>query len=53
MISTRVTRHTRAPRDKVYGAFIDAKAVATWMVPTGMLGWNMSLGKLAVLVEKP
>lgn len=36
MSSTRVTRRIRAPRSKVYAAFLDAKAVATWMVPTGM-----------------
>jgi uncharacterized protein YndB with AHSA1/START domain len=36
MSSTRVTRHLRAPRARVYRAFIDAKAVETWMVPTGM-----------------
>jgi len=36
MSSTRISRHIRAPRGKVYAAFVDAKAVATWMVPTGM-----------------
>jgi uncharacterized protein YndB with AHSA1/START domain len=36
MSSTRVTRHIRAPRSRVYAAFLDAKAVAAWMVPTGM-----------------
>ena len=36
MSSTRVTRHLRAPRARVYRAFLDAKAVETWMVPTGM-----------------
>jgi uncharacterized protein YndB with AHSA1/START domain len=25
-----------APRARVYGAFVDANAIATWMVPTGM-----------------
>src|SRR5215218_5825233 len=36
MSSTGVTRHLHAPRARVYRAFIDAKAVETWMVPTGM-----------------
>jgi uncharacterized protein YndB with AHSA1/START domain len=36
MASTRVRRHLKAPRAKVYAALIDATAVATWMVPTGM-----------------
>jgi uncharacterized protein YndB with AHSA1/START domain len=36
MSSTRISRRIRAPRGKVYAAFIDAEAVATWMVPTGM-----------------
>jgi uncharacterized protein YndB with AHSA1/START domain len=34
--STRITRHVNAPRDSVYRALLDAGAVATWMVPTGM-----------------
>jgi uncharacterized protein YndB with AHSA1/START domain len=36
MSSTRVSRRIRAPRSRVYAAFLDAQAVATWMVPTGM-----------------
>jgi uncharacterized protein YndB with AHSA1/START domain len=36
MSSTRVRQHVNAPRARVYGAFLDARAVATWMVPTGM-----------------
>jgi uncharacterized protein YndB with AHSA1/START domain len=36
MSSTRVTRRIRAPRSRVYAAFLDARAVETWMVPTGM-----------------
>jgi uncharacterized protein YndB with AHSA1/START domain len=36
MSSTRVTRHVNAPRGRVYSAFVDANAIATWMVPTGM-----------------
>jgi len=36
MSSTRVTRHLQAPRARVYRAFLDAKAVENWMVPTGM-----------------
>jgi uncharacterized protein YndB with AHSA1/START domain len=36
MSSTRVGRHVNAPRVRVYSAFVDPKAIATWMVPTGM-----------------
>jgi uncharacterized protein YndB with AHSA1/START domain len=38
MSSTRVRRHLNAPRARVYSALVDAKAVARWMVPTGMTG---------------
>jgi uncharacterized protein YndB with AHSA1/START domain len=34
--STRITRRLNAPRATVYRALLDARAVATWMVPTGM-----------------
>jgi len=34
--STRITRRINAPRATVYRALVDARAVATWMVPTGM-----------------
>jgi len=34
--STRIRRHLNAPRASVYRALLDARAVATWMVPTGM-----------------
>jgi uncharacterized protein YndB with AHSA1/START domain len=34
--STRITQHVNAPRAAVYRALLDARAVATWMVPTGM-----------------
>ncbi len=34
--STRITRHIKAPRAKVYDALIDADAIARWKVPTGM-----------------
>jgi uncharacterized protein YndB with AHSA1/START domain len=34
--STRITRHVNAPRALVYRALLDPRAVATWMVPTGM-----------------
>jgi len=34
--STRITRRVKAPRETVYRALLDARAVATWMVPTGM-----------------
>ena len=36
MSSTRVSRHVNAPRAIVYHALLDAHAVATWMVPSGM-----------------
>ncbi|HEV8579133.1 MAG TPA: SRPBCC domain-containing protein [Thermoanaerobaculia bacterium] len=36
MSSTRITQHVNAPRAAVYRALLDARAVATWMVPTGM-----------------
>jgi uncharacterized protein YndB with AHSA1/START domain len=36
MNSTRVSRHVNAPRARVYSALIDANAIATWKVPTGM-----------------
>jgi uncharacterized protein YndB with AHSA1/START domain len=34
--STRISQHVNAPRATVYRALLDARAVATWMVPTGM-----------------
>jgi uncharacterized protein YndB with AHSA1/START domain len=34
--STRISHHVNAPRASVYRALLDARAVATWMVPTGM-----------------
>jgi uncharacterized protein YndB with AHSA1/START domain len=36
MSSTRISRHVNGPRSAVYRAFLDARAVATWMVPNGM-----------------
>src|SRR2546421_301662 len=36
MSQTRVTQHVNAPPEAVYAALLDAHAVATWMVPTGM-----------------
>lgn len=36
MASTHVTQHVKAPRAAVYRALLDARAVATWMVPDGM-----------------
>jgi uncharacterized protein YndB with AHSA1/START domain len=33
---TRISRRVNAPREVVYGALLDPRAVATWMVPTGM-----------------
>jgi uncharacterized protein YndB with AHSA1/START domain len=34
--STRLSQHVNAPRAAVYGALLDARAVAAWMVPEGM-----------------
>jgi putative methionine-R-sulfoxide reductase with GAF domain/uncharacterized protein YndB with AHSA1/START domain len=36
MSSTRVSYHIDAPRSLVYRALLDQRAVARWMVPTGM-----------------
>ena len=36
MTTTRVTRHIRAPRSRVYRALIDPNAVQQWMVPDEM-----------------
>ncbi|HEX8703264.1 MAG TPA: SRPBCC family protein [Myxococcaceae bacterium] len=36
MSSTRISRHVKAPRAKVYRALLNAHAVAQWMVPPGM-----------------
>jgi uncharacterized protein YndB with AHSA1/START domain len=36
MSSTRVSWRVNAPRASVYRALLDANAVATWKVPTGM-----------------
>jgi uncharacterized protein YndB with AHSA1/START domain len=36
MGSTRIRRRLNAPRAVVYRALLDARAVAAWMVPTGM-----------------
>jgi uncharacterized protein YndB with AHSA1/START domain len=36
MSSTRISLRVNAPRANVYRALLDARAVATWMVPTDM-----------------
>jgi uncharacterized protein YndB with AHSA1/START domain len=36
MSTTRVSRHIRAPRPRVYRALLDPTAVQRWMVPDGM-----------------
>jgi uncharacterized protein YndB with AHSA1/START domain len=36
MSSTRISYHVKAPRERVYRAFLDASDVQRWMVPTGM-----------------
>jgi uncharacterized protein YndB with AHSA1/START domain len=36
MGTTRITRHIRAPRARVYRALLDPEAVQRWMVPDGM-----------------
>ncbi len=36
MYTTEVSHHIDAPRPSVYRALLDADAIATWRVPTGM-----------------
>ncbi|HEX8228573.1 MAG TPA: SRPBCC domain-containing protein, partial [Chloroflexia bacterium] len=36
--STRVSQVVKAPREVVYGAFLEADAVASWLPPDGMRG---------------
>ena len=36
MTSTRVAHHIHAPREVVYRALLDARAIAKWKVPDGM-----------------
>jgi uncharacterized protein YndB with AHSA1/START domain len=36
MASTRISRHIRAPRERIYRALLDPHAVARWKVPDGM-----------------
>jgi uncharacterized protein YndB with AHSA1/START domain len=36
MTATRISRRVNAPRPKVYRALLEPRAVAVWMVPTGM-----------------
>ncbi len=36
MSPTRIGCHVNAPRASVYRALLEARAVATWMVPAGM-----------------
>lgn len=36
MSATHIHRHINAPRAAVYRALLDADAIASWMVPTGM-----------------
>jgi uncharacterized protein YndB with AHSA1/START domain len=36
MTTTRVVRHIRAPRARIYRALLDAEAVRDWMVPDDM-----------------
>ncbi|OKI68928.1 SRPBCC domain-containing protein [Micromonospora sp. CB01531] len=38
MYSTRVSQHVKASRPAVYRALVDADAIATWRVPSGMRG---------------
>ena len=39
MSVTRISRRVNAPREAVYAALLDARAVRTWMVPTGMTSY--------------
>jgi uncharacterized protein YndB with AHSA1/START domain len=34
--STRISRHINAPREAVYRALLDSRAIAKWKVPEGM-----------------
>lgn len=36
MSSTRIVRRVNAPREVVYRALLDGRAIGTWMVPVGM-----------------
>lgn len=36
MSSTRIRHHVNAPRENVYRALIDPRAIAIWRVPSGM-----------------
>jgi uncharacterized protein YndB with AHSA1/START domain len=36
MSSTRISRRVNAPRETAYRALLEVRAVARWMVPTGM-----------------
>jgi uncharacterized protein YndB with AHSA1/START domain len=36
MSSTRIVRHIQAPRERVYRALLEPRAVAKWKVPDGM-----------------
>ena len=42
MSTTRLTRHIRASRDKVYRALLDADSVRQWMVPDQMTSHILS-----------
>jgi len=39
MHATQVSHHVNAPRSAVYRALLDANAISTWRVPTGMTGF--------------
>lgn len=36
MSSTRISHHINAPRATVYRALLDARAIARWVVPSGV-----------------
>ena len=36
MSSTRISQHINAPREAVYAALVDPRAIAKWRVPDGM-----------------
>ena len=36
MSTTRINRHVKAPRARVYSLLLDADAIAKWKVPDGM-----------------
>jgi uncharacterized protein YndB with AHSA1/START domain len=60
MSTIRVSRHVNAPPERVYRALIDAEAVQTWRVPTGMTSevhvfepWEGGAIRISLTYEEP